>query len=265
MSIFTDRKDPKNTEINRLQKQMDSQTAFLRDLYAQLGEAYANAHADDTDGEYASLLADIRAGRQTFEQMKAEITALRGQILCPECGAVLPADAKFCINCGAKIPERVDTTLRCNSCGSPLLADAKFCTVCGTPVAAAAPDVPAAPVVLPEPEPVPVCAPAEECENNCVHSYSAPYQSDFCKAPEISEEPKAPKEPETPEAPASRVCSRCGAVISSSERFCTACGQPVTEAAPEVPEAPTSRVCPRCGAGINSSESLFCTECGQRL
>src|SRR4051812_32017129 len=52
---------------------------------------------------------------------------------CAGCGADLPAEAKFCLQCGT--PQRAT----CASCGLGLPAGAKFCGECGTPLAAAAP------------------------------------------------------------------------------------------------------------------------------
>src|SRR4051794_2107184 len=57
---------------------------------------------------------------------------------CAGCGADLPADAKFCLQCGT--PQRAT----CASCGLGLPAGAKFCGECGTPLAAQAGQAPAA-------------------------------------------------------------------------------------------------------------------------
>ena len=43
--------------------------------------------------------------------------------VCPSCGQGVPAGAKFCMNCGAK--------LVCTNCGNPLVPGAKFCPNCG--------------------------------------------------------------------------------------------------------------------------------------
>ena len=42
---------------------------------------------------------------------------------CPSCGQAVPAGAKFCMNCGAK--------LVCANCGQPIMPGAKFCPNCG--------------------------------------------------------------------------------------------------------------------------------------
>lgn len=49
---------------------------------------------------------------------------------CAKCGTQIPANAKFCFNCGEKIEQ--PQKIFCAECGSPMPADAKFCMNCGT-------------------------------------------------------------------------------------------------------------------------------------
>ncbi len=51
---------------------------------------------------------------------------------CPACGAEVPAGAKFCFNCGAKMEAPVAAT--CPNCGAQLAPGAKFCPNCGTAI-----------------------------------------------------------------------------------------------------------------------------------
>ncbi len=51
---------------------------------------------------------------------------------CPNCGAVVPANAKFCPYCGYKFPEQQSQqTKKCPNCGATVPANAKFCPYCG--------------------------------------------------------------------------------------------------------------------------------------
>lgn len=47
---------------------------------------------------------------------------------CPDCGAAIPAGAKFCGECGKKL------TVACPNCGIELASGAKFCSECGTKI-----------------------------------------------------------------------------------------------------------------------------------
>lgn len=47
-------------------------------------------------------------------------------IQCANCGAVLPSNAKFCMECGAAMPRK------CANCGADVPVGGKFCLECGT-------------------------------------------------------------------------------------------------------------------------------------
>ena len=50
---------------------------------------------------------------------------------CAKCGAALPANAKFCLECGEKIvPSIPDGMVVCPKCGNTV-AKGKFCPECG--------------------------------------------------------------------------------------------------------------------------------------
>ncbi|PYN83918.1 MAG: hypothetical protein DMD96_00330 [Candidatus Rokuibacteriota bacterium] len=51
---------------------------------------------------------------------------------CPRCQQENPPQAKFCLECGARV------ALTCTKCRSELPAGAKFCLECGEPVASQA-------------------------------------------------------------------------------------------------------------------------------
>ncbi|MBA3945486.1 MAG: zinc-ribbon domain-containing protein [Herpetosiphonaceae bacterium] len=55
---------------------------------------------------------------------------------CPNCGATLPANAKFCLDCGTKIEQKpaMIRPTHCVNCGAELPPNAKFCLECGTKV-----------------------------------------------------------------------------------------------------------------------------------
>jgi len=49
---------------------------------------------------------------------------------CPRCQHENPLQAKFCLECGARL------ALTCSKCGTELPAEAKYCLQCGQPVSA---------------------------------------------------------------------------------------------------------------------------------
>ncbi|KPK61765.1 MAG: hypothetical protein AMK73_07755 [Planctomycetes bacterium SM23_32] len=48
-----------------------------------------------------------------------------GPVRCGRCGHECPADARFCLRCGARLPGR------CPSCARPAAPGDRFCTACG--------------------------------------------------------------------------------------------------------------------------------------
>lgn len=55
------------------------------------------------------------------------------KLRCPECGAMLSADSRFCSQCGAEVKvEAKPELVCCPVCGASLPAGSKFCNICGT-------------------------------------------------------------------------------------------------------------------------------------
>jgi len=98
---------------------------------------------------------------------------------CPSCGVALPADARFCIECGFELPRLASTgatmvlprvaagAVACPACGAGSPAGADYCVRCGRRLAdqvpATLPTPPAPPVLarpqLRHPRPTPQFAP----------------------------------------------------------------------------------------------------------
>ena len=76
--------------------------------------------------------ANIKPTEKSSTAPKPVIDSTK-EILCPNCNAVLPADAKFCPECGEKItrPSPPKTLTNCPKCGAKLPEGAKFCPECG--------------------------------------------------------------------------------------------------------------------------------------
>ncbi len=55
-------------------------------------------------------------------------------VICPKCGAHVPATSKFCPECGTSLTPPSTATIKCPKCGHSIPASSKFCPECGTTI-----------------------------------------------------------------------------------------------------------------------------------
>ncbi|MBE5750054.1 MAG: SPFH domain-containing protein [Clostridiales bacterium] len=76
-------------------------------------------------GDVSKMASDMRTA-STPQQTQPQSSV--GGRVCPQCGASVPMDAKFCMSCGAKQNQAVF----CPNCGRKNDTTARFCPDCGT-------------------------------------------------------------------------------------------------------------------------------------
>ena len=76
----------------------------LQKMYAQIGKLYFEAHKDDETAEYAQM-PQIKAVLATIEDMKKELSELKGTKVCPRCGQEVKVADVYCKSCGAKLED----------------------------------------------------------------------------------------------------------------------------------------------------------------
>jgi DNA-directed RNA polymerase subunit RPC12/RpoP len=100
---------------------------LCKECAPDLGVEMAAAQAERT-------VEEIRAHSQMAEEdreMLQEKSWREGvRATCPSCNAPLPANVKFCPECGAKIEEAIN----CPKCNAKITPGAKFCPECGTKI-----------------------------------------------------------------------------------------------------------------------------------
>lgn len=117
--------------------QADVQKAFAEGI----GKAGSNGSSGASiAGDMLQMQMGMMAAGAMSGQMKDMMSGMTGNsqaqpapgnvIYCPNCGAQLPAGAKFCMSCGQ--PLSVKNV--CPKCGSELPSGAKFCLNCGEKV-----------------------------------------------------------------------------------------------------------------------------------
>jgi membrane protease subunit (stomatin/prohibitin family) len=55
-------------------------------------------------------------------------------VICPKCGARVPATSKFCSECGTTLTPPSSGTITCSKCGKTIPASSRFCPECGAKV-----------------------------------------------------------------------------------------------------------------------------------
>jgi len=102
--------------------------------YIQFKAAQALGQAAQAGGGVAGagvgLGAGVGMGAIIADALRQAMGPTAATRLCPSCSAQIPANAKFCTQCGAKIGEE----LICPNCKADVAPGSRFCHNCGTPI-----------------------------------------------------------------------------------------------------------------------------------
>jgi ribosomal protein L40E len=164
---------------------------------------------------------------------------------CPECGAMVPADATECPECGAEVTPPPET-VECKKCGAEITIEDEKCTECGEPNEAYQPpeggltEEPAAPAAAPETPPAqPPAAAAKAPPKKAKKKKAAPAAPAAAARPAPAPAAAPPAmEDEGPEmggledlddmmgedAEGEAECYKCGARVPLSVPKCPVCG-----------------------------------------
>lgn len=94
----------------KIQASIRDKKNTINEALLNLGKAYYTAHADDTDSEFAGTIAAIKSEYKAIDDLKAQLSDVRGKTICPKCGAEIDKDVAFCPKCGAKIAKEPEET-----------------------------------------------------------------------------------------------------------------------------------------------------------
>ncbi|MEX1307093.1 MAG: zinc ribbon domain-containing protein, partial [Eubacteriales bacterium] len=90
------------------------------------------------DTKYKEFIEKIDAANELIEKNSTLVKALKGNVVCQNCGAESKVGADFCGKCGAKLekpempePEPSAAGIVCPECSVENTADAAFCAGCG--------------------------------------------------------------------------------------------------------------------------------------
>ncbi len=92
------------------------------------------------DAKYKEFIEKIDAANALIEKNSTLVKALKGNVICQNCGTECSVEAEFCGKCGAKLekpemPEAEKAPMSddnvCSACGEANADDAEFCAGCG--------------------------------------------------------------------------------------------------------------------------------------
>jgi len=134
-------KTKESVESTRLYGDIRSSQNDLEHLYAEYGKAcFALRMGGYDDEKCKNLEGSIQAMIKRIEDLNAQRDELRAVRRCPGCGSVQSKEARFCANCGKRMPEdspkpeaeeKPAEAEFCSECGAMREGDKRFCTVCG--------------------------------------------------------------------------------------------------------------------------------------
>ena len=101
----TPEKETNETGIARVTRELNELNVGLEKLFSEFGKAAYDVFKGASQEAADKARANIEASYARIEELKEELDVLNGVRRCPECGAVLPRAARFCMTCGAPQPE----------------------------------------------------------------------------------------------------------------------------------------------------------------
>ncbi len=139
----------KNWEL--MKQELEEQERILdvqkQEYYQKLGQQYYIIAGENYDSSLEEIMSKLKKNQEQLLELEIKIDEVEQKLqepvdnICPRCGKVMEASAKFCSECGARLGEEnisghveVIQESLCKSCGSILKPNAKFCGKCGTPV-----------------------------------------------------------------------------------------------------------------------------------
>lgn len=135
------KKGSEPTELERTEQNIAQVEGEMQQKIYQLGQAFyeENKGAENIDSKYYNLvdtISKLELNRMGFYKNKLR---LQGQMICENCGAVIPYGSIFCSSCGKKADEKEEggtptaaaSGKKCAKCGAPVEEDSLFCFSCG--------------------------------------------------------------------------------------------------------------------------------------
>lgn len=90
-------------ETVQVKSQINTEKETITRLYAAIGKQVFESGSEEAEKKYFTEFASIRKSMNKVAELEASLTGLDGCIFCPECGARIDKNSKFCMKCGKAV------------------------------------------------------------------------------------------------------------------------------------------------------------------
>lgn len=132
------------TEMDRVMENIAQVESEIQQKIFQLGQMYYEENKNNCEMEekyfaIVDLINKLDFNRKGFYKNKLR---LEGQMMCENCGSVIPYGSMYCSICGQKADEKQENAgtvvnveaVKCKQCGMVLEEGSRFCVSCGAKV-----------------------------------------------------------------------------------------------------------------------------------
>ena len=120
-----------------LKTKIDSAKKDIAKIYGDIGEKFYTDNKDNIPEGYEETFGLVKEKFELVNGYLEQVKKIAGIRTCPECGADVSKDYRYCTTCGAKMPEEkapAKVKYVCQECGTEAEEGAVFCTNCGAKI-----------------------------------------------------------------------------------------------------------------------------------
>lgn len=95
-------------EIVKLTSDVSEEEKKIKTAYEKMGELYFNLNAEKAEGDFAPFVEAVNSSKAKLEELKKELSKLKGVKQCEVCGKEIKAEDTFCSGCGSEVKKDVE-------------------------------------------------------------------------------------------------------------------------------------------------------------
>lgn len=95
----------KMNEVRQLNGRISDAKKQIANLYTEIGKKLYEQYKESALTGFESEIQTINEKYFQIEELKDQIRAVKGVVLCPCCNMEVGASERYCSNCGSKMPE----------------------------------------------------------------------------------------------------------------------------------------------------------------